>query len=237
MTAAQMQQPSVVQNTFGNHLLSVLAGGISGVIAGLLYFILLNNMGMSPLLSPNPTTLDLPLHLLVSGLGGVVFYLTFGQLVTSPGAGMVWGVSFGLLLWLIGPVTLFPIVRGMSVSLSSSAATVLFPLLIGRVVSYGAVLGVLFPIIARIVRWDLPSFGTLTSQVVRATIAGSLAGLLGGLFFGRWTGQIDVFRCLPGLSARSLRRRATCCTCLSLFCSVRLMGCCSAASLNIWVRA
>lgn len=203
MASVTSEQSASVQHPIDNNAISgmihlLLAGIVSGVIAGLLYQFLLNTIGMSPMLSPSPAPTDLFANVLITGIAGGIFALTVGQLINSPGSGMVWGVSFGLILWLVGPVTIFPVVGGRIVTLTSEIAHDLFPLLIGLVVIYGATMGVLFPLILRIIEMDVPSVRTILSNILRALLAGSLAGFLGGALFGRWTGVIELFPLLAG---------------------------------------
>lgn len=189
---------STRRESIGQFPVRILAGGLAGVIAGLLYQILLNTQGMSPMLNPAPTMIDYPVHLLLSALAGVVFCLSVGSLAHSPGSSMVWGVAYGLILWFIGPLTLFPSLGGASLQLTADVAHDAFPLLIGLVVSYGASLGLLYMLLERLLTRQLPSVGEIVRRSIRAVIAGSIAGLLGGLFYGRWTVQVDNFPLLAG---------------------------------------
>ncbi len=42
---------------------------------------------------------------------GLCFWLGFGKRANSPGAGLIWGLAFGCLVWLLLPAGLVPLVR------------------------------------------------------------------------------------------------------------------------------
>jgi hypothetical protein len=48
----------------------------------------------------------------LGGLYGLIFALLVARRAVSPGAGLLWGLGYALLLWLAGPAGLFPLLDG-----------------------------------------------------------------------------------------------------------------------------
>src|SRR5258708_20155533 len=40
---------------------------------------------------------------------GLVFYLVAGRRASTPGGGLLWGLAFALLFWLVGPAAIGPL--------------------------------------------------------------------------------------------------------------------------------
>jgi uncharacterized membrane protein YagU involved in acid resistance len=80
-------------------------------------------------------------HMGISALIGAGFALVFGQRATGMGRGLRYGLLYGGVWWLLGPLTLMPLFLGMGVSWNLTAAVNMFPSLVGHLV-YGAILGV-----------------------------------------------------------------------------------------------
>ena len=136
-------------------------------------------------------------HGLLLGAGfGIFFALFLIPRATSPGAGLIWGVSSAFLLWMLQPVgesflnisVRYPLpmlqeVRGR------------FPELVANLVCLGLPVGILLGIQgARRKETAGPPF-----RWWRAIVAGGLAGVLSGLIFGYWMLAGDFFPLLAGL--------------------------------------
>jgi hypothetical protein len=78
--------------------------------------------------------------------------MSFGVLFQreSPnlGAGIMWGLLYGLVWWFLGPLTLFPILLGGSFTWTPEAAHAALPLLIGHLL-YGATTALVFLLLER----------------------------------------------------------------------------------------
>lgn len=128
-----------------------------------------------------------------TGMGGNVnFNILFGAAWTFAfvwGVGLqalpfrdslLWGSAYGLLDWLIGPVTMGGILTGHGVFWSVAEFSELFPDLIAYVL-YGIALGLIYPMIYRLyVQRQSLAFMPGTRS---AALRGALAGLLVGLIF------------------------------------------------------
>lgn len=132
------------------------------------------------------------------GLGslyGLGFALLGAPRAGSPGAGLLWGVAYALLLWLVGPLMLFPLMQPRTGQPLLELAREQFPLLAAYLLCYGVPLGLALG------TWGLrqPRPGRARFGLARALVVGGLAGLVGGWVFGRWMEEIDFFPLVAGL--------------------------------------
>ncbi|MBA3870032.1 MAG: hypothetical protein H0X30_12870 [Anaerolineae bacterium] len=179
----------------------VIIGALAGLIAGLLYGVLLNSQHMSPLMNAVDIPGDQLTHLLLSILVGVGFGFAFGERATTAGTSFLWGIVAGLIWWLLGPLTLFPLMHGIRPDWAITSARQAFPLLVGLAVAYGAFMGLLYsgfywfyqnrttPHLAR----------QILLRLVQALVSGGIAGLLGGVVFGGWMAQAGFYPLVAGL--------------------------------------
>src|SRR5215813_4763274 len=49
-------------------------------------------------------------------LFGAAFALLFAKRATSPGAGLIWGLAFAVLIWIVFPVGIVPLMAGAAAS-------------------------------------------------------------------------------------------------------------------------
>jgi uncharacterized membrane protein YagU involved in acid resistance len=126
-------------------------------------------------------------------LFGTIFGLLFAKRATSPGAGLIWGLAFALLLWIVFPAGILPLLALGSHSMFADAREQ-FSELVAILLCLGMPVGL-----------ALGSWGELHSTATavkfnwrRAIIAGGFAGVLGGLIFGRWVSSGDYFPLLAG---------------------------------------
>jgi hypothetical protein len=115
------------------------------------------------------------------GLYGMIFGLFFAERGTSPGAGLLWGLSTALVDWCIVPVVTLLFGSGKySAGTSIEIARSRFPLLVSNLLCLGTPIGLSFGILARRNR-TAPQ-----THWARAITSGGLAGIGGGLIFGHW---------------------------------------------------
>ncbi len=133
----------------------------------------------------------------LGGLYGLLFALFGRQRAVSPGAGLLWGLSYALLLWLAGPVGLFPLLGGASAMAMLDTTRTHFAELVAYLLCFGMPLGLVLGTLGAITRSqpDQPN----PFSWPRAIIVGGLAGIVGGWAFGRWMEQIDFFPLVAGI--------------------------------------
>src|SRR6516162_7108537 len=79
--------------------------------------------------------------LMLGGLSGLLFSLLAGRRASGPGAGLIWGLAFFLLVWLAGPATLFPVFTQAAGFCSCGTARAHFPELVAYLLCFGLPLG------------------------------------------------------------------------------------------------
>jgi uncharacterized membrane protein YagU involved in acid resistance len=178
---------------------NVTAGVLAGLLAGAAYGLLLNSQGLSPMGSEAALSNEMLFHLVISLLAGAGFALMFGGLIRTLGSGVICGVLFAVLWWLIGPLSLFPPLYDARPAWTLNAARAAFPLLVGLSLSSGAIMGGLYVIFRSLVPWRGWQIRQRLSTLLRNAISGGLAGLLGGLVFGTWMAQVGMFPLIAGL--------------------------------------
>src|SRR5919108_3947060 len=131
----------------------------------------------------------------LGGLYGLLFVLLAAGRATGPGAGLLWGLGYALVLWLAGPAGSFPVLAGASRMGMLDAARARFPELAAHLLCFGLPLGV-----------ALGTLGGLTARagaapfsLPRALVVGGMAGVVGGWAFGKWMAQVGFFPLIAGL--------------------------------------
>ncbi len=122
-------------------------GAIAGLAGGLLFTIVMAQIGFLPtvarLVGSRSATTGLVVHLLIAQAIGASYGIFFRRQTYDVGSALGWGVSYGLFWWLMGPLTLLPVLLGGSPHWTVAAAEETFPALVGHI-AYGAGLGVTF---------------------------------------------------------------------------------------------
>lgn len=144
-----------------------------------------------------------PLHLtpvLGIALGGIVG-ACFASLTpfrtTTPGAGLLWGLSFSFLLWLAGPAGVLPQVAADTPIGMLDMARAHFPELVGYLLLFGAPLGLVLGAFSA--RKSVTQSKAQPFSLSRALVAGGLAGIVGGWAFGQWMEKAHFFPLIAGL--------------------------------------
>jgi hypothetical protein len=95
----------------------------------------------------------------LGGLYGLLFALLVARRAIDPGAGLLWGLGYALLLWLAGPAGLFPLLDGARAMGMLETVRAHFPELVAYLLCFGMPLGVTLGIFGslRPHRGSLPS--------------------------------------------------------------------------------
>jgi hypothetical protein len=138
--------------------------------------------------------------LTLGALFGLIFSHFFAVRASSPGAGLIWGLSAAFLGWLIFPVAMVSISGGHPAAMLDEARAA-FPELVASLICLGLPVGMVLGI-----RGGLRAGAAHEFRWGRAIVGGGLAGTLAGLIFSRWEYLGGFFPLLSGygeLSSRS----------------------------------
>ncbi len=122
-------------------------GSLAGLIGGLFFTIVMVGIDFLPtvasLLGSSSRVTGFIVHLAIADVIGVSYGLAFRRTSYDATSALGWGVTYGVLWWLLGPLTLLPLLLGSPPTWSAAAAVAAFPALVGHLV-YGAALGLVF---------------------------------------------------------------------------------------------
>ena len=132
----------------------------------------------------------------LGGLYGLLFALMAARRAVSPGAGLLWGLGYALLLWLAGPAGLFSLWDGGAPAMGMvDTARAHFPELVAYLLCFGLPLGVTLGTLGGL----RPPPGQAPFSPPRAVVVGGVAGIVGGWAFGKWMAQVGFFPLIAGL--------------------------------------
>lgn len=193
---------------------ALVVGAGAGGVGGWVFSLWMARVGMFPLLAGALGMTDpragLVVHTAIAVTIGASFGLLFAGDLRGPGSALAWGLVYGLCWWLLGGLTLLPIVLGLPVDWSAALASAGLGSFVGHAV-YGVVLGLSYTTADR--AWvglfhasdplarEVPGPGF---RLVRAVGVGALASTAGGLLFGvvMWvTGDVLLVARLVGSDA------------------------------------
>jgi uncharacterized membrane protein YagU involved in acid resistance len=128
-------------------LRAVARGAVAGMIGGLVFTVIMLRIGVLPtvarLVGASSPWTGFLVHLVIANLIGASFGLLFLRRSVDVGSALGWGVSYGFFWWILGPLTLHPVLLGEAPRWTPEVAGALMPSLIGHL-AYGAALGVTF---------------------------------------------------------------------------------------------
>lgn len=123
---------------------NITLGAYAGLAGGVVFGAMMAMMGMLPMIGMMvgvPSALvGFLVHLVISALIGISFALLFNRFLGSVSGGLTYGLAYGGTWWLLGPLTLMPLMMGMGLNWNAAAASQMLPSLVGHLV-YGALLG------------------------------------------------------------------------------------------------
>ena len=176
------------------------AGGIAGLVGGLLFWWALHDQGMGStglgLLGLKMAGAGVALHLLLSivlgaGFGAASRYDPVAYAATASS-----GLLYGLLLWIIGPITLGALLDGREPGWSLGDASAAFPSLVGHLL-YGGIAALGFYILVGVYLRRFPQ----PEPTAPAEVAKKRVVILGGGFGGVGVAQRleQIYSRDPGL--------------------------------------
>src|SRR5215216_404963 len=140
-------------NTPGPTQRPILAGAATGSLAEIPAVLLLWWSGALVSATESlslPTWIAVALHFLATTVAGAIYGRVFSRAANDRRGGWLFGISYGFLLWMIGPVTVLQWTLGRPLALGVAAMGIL-----GAYLAYGLSLGLLFPWIHKLLQSDL----------------------------------------------------------------------------------
>jgi len=136
----------------GLRLILVLGwGSLSGIAGGVLYAVVLTIAGswkeIAAIVGGTSPALGFAVHLVISILIGASYGILFQREARTVISGIGWGLVYGLIGWVIGPLTLLPVLEGHPLWAAADARAQ-FPALVGQLM-YGAVAATAFWLLER----------------------------------------------------------------------------------------
>lgn len=124
--------------------LSAQNGILGGLIGGFFFGIIMTAMGIFPIIAQmigsESSFIGLLLHILISAVLGLTFGLFLAPHITSVRDGIVLGLLYGLMWWILGALTIMPLILGMGMQFANAFSFSNLMSLLGHLI-YGAVLG------------------------------------------------------------------------------------------------
>ncbi len=124
-------------------------GAYGGVAGGLIFGAMMGMMGMLPMIGSmvgQPTAaVGFVVHMVNSAIIGAGFAVVLGRFVSGTRSGVGTGLAYGVAWWILGPLTLMPLLMGMGfgVNWNVTAATAMLPSLVGHLM-FGSILGLAY---------------------------------------------------------------------------------------------
>ncbi|MBA2720121.1 MAG: hypothetical protein H0U52_12925 [Chloroflexi bacterium] len=155
-------------------------GAAAGIVGGVLFTLVMVRIGYLPtvakLVGSDSELVGLGVHLLIAEIVGVSYGVLFRRQAFDQSAAIGWGVSYGFLWWVLGPLTLAPVILGTSPAWTVEAAASAFPSLIGHL-AYGAGLGLTFHAMeARYSPWWITRTDAEATRMAGRRVEASSAG-------------------------------------------------------------
>jgi len=132
---------------FSRRLVAGIGGGLAG---GIVFGMLMTMIGMlttiAAMLGSDSILVGLAVHLMMSIMIGLILTVTVGPLLlTSVPRGLLVGLAYGVIWWVMGPLMAMPLMLGMPIFTLDATALLA---LMGHLI-YGAILGVVATLILR----------------------------------------------------------------------------------------
>ncbi|MBV8514360.1 MAG: hypothetical protein JO260_03580, partial [Acidobacteria bacterium] len=138
--------------------------------------------------------------LVYGAIFGVAFGVLFSRRATSAGSGLIWGLGFAFLAWIVFPNGAIRLLFRHTATPMFVDAQDRFPHLVAYILCLGAPVGLAFGI------WGglHPLIQQPKFHLGRAVVAGGFAGIVGGAIFSSWVASGDYYPLLAGFGRLNL---------------------------------
>jgi hypothetical protein len=122
-------------------------GALGGLVGGLLFTLVMVRIGflssVASLIGSASALTGFVVHMVIADIIGASYGLLYRRQSYDIGSALGWGVSYGFFWWILGPLTLMPILLGSSPRWAVEVAAGTFPSLVGHL-GYGAAVGIVY---------------------------------------------------------------------------------------------
>ena len=181
---------------------ALLPGAAAGLAGGLLLALATTQLGqivtVGSVLPAESPLANLFLTIIAALLMGAGFGLLVWRQRHGAGETLFWGLTYGLLWWVIGPLTLVPLARGHGLGWDLASAQNNIPSLIGHLL-LGAAIGLALALFRR--DWR-EGHVPLRGPLLRGALAGLLAASLLSMLLDKQDKLMAMSALLPGHDER-----------------------------------
>jgi hypothetical protein len=144
----EVEMAARTQATASGSLVQRIIGGVvGGVVGGLVFGAMMGLMGMLPMVAmvvgSESATIGFLYHMFNSVVIGALFGLIFGGLSHTYGQGAAWGLLYGAIWWVLGPLVLMPLMLGMGLQFDIVFTAPMLMSLVGHL-TYGLLTGLVY---------------------------------------------------------------------------------------------
>ncbi len=163
--------PRDEEGTGTRGLRAIGRGAFAGLIGGLVFTLVMVRVGFLPTVAQivgaaSPWSGFL-VHLVIANIIGASYGLLFLGRSVGTGSALGWGVSYGFFWWILGPLTLLPVLLGGAPRWTPQVAGALIPSLVGHL-AYGGAVGIVFYLLeVRYNPWWVPHTELMAAQSER----------------------------------------------------------------------
>ena len=130
----------------------LIAGAVGGLVGGVVFGVMMGMMGMLPmvamLVKSENAIVGFVIHMVISAIIGAGFGLVFGGRALTIQTGALWGLVYGFVWWILGPLLVMPTTMGMRAQFGMALTMPMLMSLVGHLV-YGIVAGLAYPLVVR----------------------------------------------------------------------------------------
>ncbi len=163
-------------------LVSLRWGALASLAGGLLFSLVMLATGALPrvagLVGGSSPVLGFAVHMGISALVGIGYGELFRHEAANLGSAVVWGILYGFIWWILGPMTFMPIFLGASFAWTTEAAGRALPSLIGHLLYGSATACAFFMLEQRRAAWMLLDSRLAVREARRQRPAGTPAPAL-----------------------------------------------------------
>lgn len=167
--------------TWRNDLVAwLLAGAVAGQVGGVVYGLVMRHLGVIESIAalvrlPPSAVGGWVVHMVVAGVIGAGFAALIRRQAHSAGDLLFWGLIYGAVWWIIGPLTLAPLlIRREALAWDLTSAQETFPMLLGHL-QYGVTTSLAL-LVWRRSAFERPTVGCAVRGLLAGVVAAALTG-------------------------------------------------------------